>query len=148
MPIPDRHLTPPASLNPGFPFQVSATINRENSRITLTIETPEGWARALLDALEILTALGDLIRRRFDHARMLVKANATLAAVEAENRLIAQAYRDARKTGKLHRAAIAAVFDDPRFDHLKERGWTKTDFGRVVRDHIGGSDHGNPNGQS
>ena len=129
----DDFLRSPRWLDPDFPFKVEVRINKKNDRIVLTIETPEGWARDLREALDVLTALQDLIRRRIGHARHLQRLDAQLLAARTDNRGIFEAYRQARKTGKKHREAVRLVARDPAFSHLLDRGWERADFARVIR---------------
>lgn len=133
MGVPDHFLTPPRWSMEDFPFQVTAHIAQDNSRLVLTIDTPEGWAELLCSALELQASLGDLIRRRIANARMLNRAAEKAEAVHAEHRLIFAHYQDARKKGFKHREAIFMVSEDHDFGHLVANGWTRTDFGRTVR---------------
>jgi len=133
MGVPDHFLTTPRWAAEDFPFKVSAEVAPDNARLVLTIDTPEGWAELLCSALEIQAALGDLIRRRLDNARMLNRAAEKADAVHAEHRLIFARYQDARKRGFKHREAIFMVSEEHDFAHLVDAGWTRTDFGRTVQ---------------
>jgi hypothetical protein len=133
MGVPDHFFTPPKWAAEDFPFKVSAKVAPDNSRLVITIDTPEGWAELLCSALEIQASLGDLIRRRINNARMLNRAAEKAEAVHAEDRLIYARYQDARKKGFKHREAVFMVSEDHDFGHLAAAGWTTTDFGRTVR---------------
>ena len=111
-----------------WPVQVEILPAKKKGEIRVKMSGPAPFMDDFFKALDFLSNVGRHLNSYIKSAQRAYY-NPILDKVKRENEEIQRAYNAARKRGLLHRAAVRAVAADPYF---VQRGWTFTDFNRLI----------------